>query len=127
MAAQRIGVAVLPATDGEAAYLREQVGDGIVLLGFDHLHLVWLTHGLLIDLVDAHDWNDPGTLLRPYVVPAPAATAAWTMTGLRYGVQIAYEQLENAIIPIAPSLKARELAWRVTDRIRAAHRQRRAA
>lgn len=128
MAVQQIGSAVLPATSGEIEHLREQAGDAIVLLGYEHLHMVWLAHGLIVDLADAHDWNDRGALLRPYAaaMPEEGTDGLWTVDGLRYGVTVAYERIDGAIIPIAPSAQAYRLANRVADQLRDARRERRA-
>jgi hypothetical protein len=129
MAVHQIGAAVLPATSGEIEHLREQAGDGIVLLGYDDLHLIWLVHGLLIDLADAHDWNDHGTLLRPYATPVPEedAEGLWAVGGLRYGVTVAYERRASQMIALAPSTEAYRLADRIDTQLRTLRRTRRTA
>jgi hypothetical protein len=126
-AAYRLSALLLPSSRGEVEHLREQVGAGVVLLGYDAPHAILLAHGLLIELADASQWNQPGALLRPYATPQPHDPACWTVDGLRYGVQVTYERNATAEpVPLVPSLATHRLARHIEHEMRVPARLRRA-
>ncbi|MCB0877371.1 MAG: hypothetical protein KDC46_00115 [Thermoleophilia bacterium] len=112
----RLGGALFPTSAGELEYFREQVGRGMLLLGFDSVHAVvaFDDHALELSLPGDHT---AGVMTEPFAFEAALGRErALQASAPRFGVSYVFDVTH--VSSQLPAQKIDPLAQRIADRAR---------